>query len=184
VTMLAPRAVADDAAAHRRRLRAAHMGRVLSRDSTSRGSVPTDSRSHGLPAADLFPTSRLRHWRFGLRVAKVERCERDTRVAEAARLVRRGYGNGAPTTLRRADGATRLARSLVNRPRVLLPTSRSRARSQDPARDGGGAARSTASRRDVRCTSPRRRREARGSRLSDRVVVFNKATFPSGGGAG
>jgi ABC-type Fe3+/spermidine/putrescine transport system ATPase subunit len=59
---------------------------------------------------------------FGLRVAGVERAERDTRVAEALRLVRlEGYGK------RRADELSggqmqriALARALVNRPRVLL----------------------------------------------------------------
>ncbi len=59
---------------------------------------------------------------FGLRVAKVERPERDERVAEALRLVRLdGYGT------RRADELSggqmqrvALARALVNRPRVLL----------------------------------------------------------------
>jgi ABC-type Fe3+/spermidine/putrescine transport system ATPase subunit len=59
---------------------------------------------------------------FGLRVAKVERAERDARVAEALRLVRlEGYG------ARRADELSggqmqrvALARALVNRPRVLL----------------------------------------------------------------
>jgi ABC-type Fe3+/spermidine/putrescine transport system ATPase subunit len=59
---------------------------------------------------------------FGLRVARVERPERDARVAEALRLVRlEGYGK------RRADELSggqmqriSLARALVNRPRVLL----------------------------------------------------------------
>ena len=59
---------------------------------------------------------------FGLRVARVERGERDTRVAEALRLVRlEGYGK------RRADELSggqmqriALARALVNHPRVLL----------------------------------------------------------------
>jgi ABC-type Fe3+/spermidine/putrescine transport system ATPase subunit len=59
---------------------------------------------------------------FGLRVARVERAERDARVAEALRLVRlEGYGK------RRADELSggqmqriSLARALVNRPRVLL----------------------------------------------------------------
>src|SRR4051812_1218578 len=59
---------------------------------------------------------------FGLRVAKVERAERDRRVADALRLVRLdGYGT------RRADELSggqmqriALARALVNRPRVLL----------------------------------------------------------------
>jgi ABC-type Fe3+/spermidine/putrescine transport system ATPase subunit len=59
---------------------------------------------------------------FGLRVAGVERAERNTRVAEALRLVRLdGYGK------RRSDELSggqmqrvALARALVNRPRVLL----------------------------------------------------------------
>jgi ABC-type Fe3+/spermidine/putrescine transport system ATPase subunit len=59
---------------------------------------------------------------FGLRVAGVERSQRDSRVAEALRLVRlEGYGK------RRADELSggqmqriALARALVNRPRVLL----------------------------------------------------------------
>jgi ABC-type Fe3+/spermidine/putrescine transport system ATPase subunit len=59
---------------------------------------------------------------FGLRVAGVERTQRDSRVAEALRLVRlEGYGK------RRADELSggqmqriALARALVNRPRVLL----------------------------------------------------------------
>ena len=59
---------------------------------------------------------------FGLRVAKVERSERDARVADALRLVRlEGYGK------RRADELSggqmqriALARALVNQPRVLL----------------------------------------------------------------
>jgi ABC-type Fe3+/spermidine/putrescine transport system ATPase subunit len=59
---------------------------------------------------------------FGLRVAGVERAQRDGRVAEALRLVRlEGYGK------RRADELSggqmqriALARALVNRPRVLL----------------------------------------------------------------
>jgi ABC-type Fe3+/spermidine/putrescine transport system ATPase subunit len=59
---------------------------------------------------------------FGLRVARVERAERDARVSEALRLVRlEGYGK------RRADELSggqmqriSLARALVNRPRVLL----------------------------------------------------------------
>ena len=59
---------------------------------------------------------------FGLRVAGVERAQRDARVAEALQLVRlEGYGK------RRADELSggqmqriALARALVNRPRVLL----------------------------------------------------------------
>jgi ABC-type Fe3+/spermidine/putrescine transport system ATPase subunit len=59
---------------------------------------------------------------FGLRVARVERAERDKRVAAALRLVRlEGYGK------RRADELSggqmqriALARALVNQPRVLL----------------------------------------------------------------
>ncbi len=59
---------------------------------------------------------------YGLRVKRVARDERRTRVAEALRTVRlEGYGNRRPSQL---SGGQRqrvaLARALVNRPRVLL----------------------------------------------------------------
>ena len=71
----------------------------------------------------LFPHMTVgQNVAYGLMVRKVPKAERDTRVAEALRMVRlEGYDGRKPSQL---SGGQRqrvaLARALVNRPRVLL----------------------------------------------------------------
>ena len=110
---------------------------------------------------------------FGLRVAKVERAERDRRVAEALRLVRlEGYGKRRADELSGGPDAAHRARPRARQPPARAAARRAAlgARSQDPARDGGrAAAHPSRVGRDVRVRHARSARGARAVRPRGRL---------------